>query len=71
MSNTIGMGPGTYQIPLSLFRNNRQRVCDELKAQQLVDEESFILLAGGKEISLYNTDVEYVFRQVSNQLSHR
>lgn len=64
MSKTIGMGPGTYQIPLTLFQNNRKRVCDELKNNQSIDVNSFILLQGGDTISFYNTDTEYVFRQV-------
>lgn len=66
MSKTIGMGPGTYQIPLKLFENNRKRVCDELKNTKSIEENTFILLQGGDSISFYNTDTEYVFRQVIN-----
>lgn len=62
---TIGMGPGTYAIPLSLFRDNRNRVCTELKRNPSVDASTFILLQGGDIIPFYDTDTDYVFRQVS------
>lgn len=64
---TIDMGPGTYAIPLSLFRDNRLRVCNSLKTaakSQHIDQNTFIILQGGDTINFYNTDVEYVFRQV-------
>lgn len=63
---TLDMGPGTLAVPLSLFRDNRLRVCAALKAIPNVgDDNTFILLQGGDSINLYNTDVEYNFRQVS------
>lgn len=63
---TIDMGPGTYALPLSLFRDNRLRVCNALKEiPNAGDNNTFILLQGGDAINLYNTDVEYLFRQVS------
>lgn len=63
---TIDMGPGTHAIPLSLFRENRLRVCKALQdIPNVGDDNTFILLQGGDSISLYNTDVEYNFRQVS------
>lgn len=63
--NTIDMGPGTHAIPLSLFRDNRLRVCNALKTiPNIGDDKTFILLQGGDSINLYNTDVEYIFRQV-------
>lgn len=63
---TLDMGPGTLAIPLSLFRDNRLRVCAALKAIPSVgDGNAYVLLQGGDAINLYNTDVEYNFRQVS------
>lgn len=62
---TINMGPGTHAIPLSLFRDNRNRVCAELKKNPKVNDSSFVLLQGGDCIPFYDTDTEYVFRQVS------
>lgn len=58
------MGPGTHAIPLSLFRDNRNRVCTELKKNSSVDERSFVLLEGGDTLGFYDTDTNYVFRQV-------
>lgn len=65
---TINMGPGTYSIPLTLFRDNRSRVCAAMKNENggsAVDEKSYILLQGGDSISFYDTDTEHVFRQVT------
>lgn len=61
---TIDMGPGTHAIPLSLFRDNRNRVCTELKANPSVDASTFVLLQGGDTVPFYDTDTDYVFRQV-------
>lgn len=64
---TISMGPGTHAIPVSLFRDNRLRVCDALKAlpSQVIDDNTFVLLQGGDAINWYNTDCEYAFKQVN------
>lgn len=62
---TIDMGPGTLAIPLSLFHDNRTRVCTELKKNPSVDASTFILLQGGDSIPFYDSDTEYVFRQVT------
>lgn len=63
---TLDMGPQTLAIPLSLFRDNRLRVCTAIKAiPNVCDDNAFVLLQGGDSINLYNTDVEYHFRQVS------
>ncbi|XP_031624855.1 xaa-Pro dipeptidase [Contarinia nasturtii] len=61
---TIDMGPGTHAVPLSLFRDNRLRVCNALKTiPNIGDDKTYILLQGGNSINFYNTDTEYVFRQ--------
>ncbi|KAJ2951462.1 hypothetical protein O0L34_g13614 [Tuta absoluta] len=59
MATTIAwsMGPGTYEVPLSLFENNRKRLASKLKSGQVV------VLQGGEDIHHYDTDVQYVFRQ--------
>lgn len=65
---TVDMGPGTHAIPMSLFRDNRLRVCNALrKIPNIGDENTFVLLQGGDAIPLYNTDVEYIFKQVRLQ----
>ncbi|CAH0400066.1 unnamed protein product [Chilo suppressalis] len=59
MAATWSMGPGTLEVPLSLFASNRRRLVEQLKSGQVV------VLQGGDDISLYDTDVQYVFRQES------
>lgn len=59
MAETWSMGPGTLEVPLSLFATNRQRLAEKLKPGQVV------VLQGGEDISHYDTDVSYLFRQVS------
>lgn len=61
MATSWSMGPGTLEVPLSLFAKNRSRLADKLKSGQVV------VLQGGEDISHYDTDIEYVFRQASNQ----
>lgn len=61
MASTWSMGPGTLEIPLSLFAKNRDRLAEKLKSGQVV------VLQGGDSISHYDTDVEYVFRQASSK----
>lgn len=59
MATAWSMGPGTLEVPLSLFEKNRKRLTSQLKNGQIV------ILQGGDAINHYDTDVEYVFRQVS------
>lgn len=59
MAGSWSMGPGTFEVPLSLFEKNRKRLASNLKSGQIV------VLQGGEDINHYDTDVQYVFRQVS------
>lgn len=59
MAASWSMGPGTLEVPLSLFAKNRKRLAEKLKPGQIV------VLQGGESINHYDTDVEYVFRQVT------
>lgn len=61
----LNMGPNTLSIPVTMFKDNRERVISELKKHNDVNDNAYVLLQGGDSINLYNTDVEYVFRQVS------
>lgn len=61
----LNMGPNTHPVPVSMFKDNRDRVIAELRKHSDVSDNSYVLLQGGDSINLYNTDVEYVFRQVS------
>lgn len=65
MATTWSMGPGTLEVPLSLFEKNRKRLASQLKNGQVV------LLQGGEAINHYDTDIEYVFRQVSASTSYQ
>lgn len=58
MATTWSMGPGTYKVPLSLFAKNRARLATKLQSGQVV------VLQGGEDVNHYDTDVQYVFRQV-------
>lgn len=66
------MGPHTLAVQLSMFRENRDRVADALLARSAGDvaANALILLQGGESIPLYNTDVEYVFRQEAFFMYH-
>ncbi|KAH8318825.1 hypothetical protein KR074_007311 [Drosophila pseudoananassae] len=63
------MGSG-HAVPMTLFRDNRQRSVQAI-LQRIAGGLKFdsgnllVLLEGGKDKSLYNTDVDYVFRQES------
>lgn len=59
------MGAHTHAVPMSLFRENRERVCAELRKVRTFEPRALIVLQGGDNISLYDTDVDYVFRQES------
>lgn len=60
------MGPQTHAIPMEMYRENRERVTKALKvAMPTIKEGSLVLLQGGQDKSLYDTDVDYVFRQVN------
>jgi len=58
------MGDHTLFVPNALFAENRRRLCQRLRENTNVPQNAFILLQGGESVNLYDTDVEYVFRQV-------
>lgn len=66
----LNMGPNTHSVPVTMFKENRERVMTELKKENDVTDNTYVLLQGGNSINLYNTDVEYTFRQVSFCLSY-
>uniref|UniRef100_A0A182V619 Peptidase M24 domain-containing protein n=1 Tax=Anopheles merus TaxID=30066 RepID=A0A182V619_ANOME len=59
------MGSHTHAISMTLYRDNRMKVVNELQRAHNfgVDSKPVILLQGGDNISHYDTDVDYVFRQ--------
>lgn len=60
------MGPDTLQIPMEMFQENRAKVCNALQSSAAA--KSAILLEGGQDISWYDTDVSYNFKQVCEML---
>lgn len=55
------MGPHTKGVPLELFLENRSRLVKQIQEK---NKDSLVLLQGGNEISFYDTDTSYLFRQV-------
>ncbi|KAK5650746.1 hypothetical protein RI129_001775 [Pyrocoelia pectoralis] len=58
----IGMGPNTLEIPRELYACNRERLIERLQVKD-VTKGSVVLLQGGQDIPIYNSDVTYPFRQ--------
>lgn len=65
----LQMGPDTYEVPLKLFSLNRARLSEALLKNEDVVPTAYVLLEGGTDISVYNTDVNYNFRQVSDPIN--
>ncbi|XP_067636716.1 xaa-Pro dipeptidase [Eurosta solidaginis] len=59
------MGPTTHTVLMSLFQKNRQKVATALREHRLVKPKSYVLLAGGDDVSFNDTDVNHPFRQES------
>lgn len=63
--STFQMGPQTYSVPMSLFRDNRSRVKAALCAERKFESRTFVLLEGGKDVPFNDTDIDFHFRQES------
>jgi len=64
----FSMGLDTLKVPVSLFAENRARICTKLKAVDNLPERSVILLQGGGDQGVCegdSSDVGPVFRQES------
>lgn len=57
----FSMGGGTLAVPMELFALNRRRLCERLR---LVAPRGVVLLQGGRDFDLHDTDVTFVFQQV-------
>jgi Xaa-Pro dipeptidase len=60
------MGAHTHPIPMTLYEANRSKVVDALKQEKRLASNAAVLLQGGDNVAHYDTDVDYVFRQVSH-----
>ena len=59
------MGDHTAEVPMELFKLNRQRLSQRLQEKKEIPKNSVVLLQGGSEAMRYCTDVEFApFRQV-------
>lgn len=63
-SSVFKLGPSCLAVPMSLFSDNRQRLCKRLREGGEVPEGSIVVLQGGGQESRYCSDTEIVFRQV-------
>ena len=59
------MGEHTHEIDSVLYTENRSRLVARLAADPKTPKGSVIVLEGGKQKNLYDTDVELLFRQES------
>lgn len=57
----LWMGQNTLDINLKLFALNRGRLAESLRSKNV--GKAVVILQGGSEIPLYNSDITYVFRQ--------
>jgi len=58
-------GGQTHKVPMELFKLNRQRLCEALRAHPTLPSDSFVFLQGGTSEMRYCSDHEPLFRQES------
>ena len=61
------MGNETLNVPMELFTENRQRLCERLRGKEDVKPGAVIVMEGGKQLQRYCTDTDIVFRQVTHR----
>lgn len=59
------MGQATLSISMELFAENRQRLCEQLRAKEDVKPGAVVVLQGGEQTQRYCTDTDVIFRQVN------
>lgn len=64
MESHFVRGEHTLKVPMSLFRENRERLVDRLRGNPGVPKTgAFVVLQGGSEIPFNDTDINWPFRQ--------
>ena len=58
-------GGQTLKVPMNLFQQNRQRLCEALQKHPTLPADSFVLLQGGQGEMRHSSDHEPLFRQES------
>uniref|UniRef100_A0A7S4Q6I9 Xaa-Pro dipeptidase n=1 Tax=Alexandrium monilatum TaxID=311494 RepID=A0A7S4Q6I9_9DINO len=59
-------GEGTLEVPMTMHRDNRAKLVAALRQRKEVPQDACILLEGGSEIPVYDTDTVWDFKQESN-----
>ncbi|KAL6265645.1 hypothetical protein P5V15_002437 [Pogonomyrmex californicus] len=54
----------TLKVPMSLFRDNRERLISRLRAKCESAMGTFVVLQGGVDVPFNDTDVNWPFRQI-------
>mmetsp|Transcript_128104 Transcript_128104/g.323417 ORF Transcript_128104/g.323417 Transcript_128104/m.323417 type:complete len:560 (-) Transcript_128104:111-1790(-) len=62
----FSMGEGTHRVPMTMHADNRARLCAALRARAEISAEAVVVLQGGEEKSVYDTDTNWSFKQESN-----
>ena len=65
-SPVFKMGDNCLSVPMSLFADNRRRLCERLKAREDVPSGAILILQGGEQKCQDSSDRELVFRQVGS-----
>lgn len=66
MESYYSRGDHTFKVPMSLFRENRERLLARLKKKtELTAAKTFVVLQGGVEVPFNDTDINWPFRQES------
>lgn len=66
MDSHYSRGDHTLKVPMSLFRENRDRLLARLKRKtEVTAAKTFVVLQGGVEIPFNDTDINWPFRQES------
>lgn len=63
------MGKDTLTVPMELFSENRQRLCERLRAREDVKLGALVVMQGGEQTQRYCTDTDIVFRQVRSSVA--
>lgn len=59
-------GEGTLQVPMTMHRDNREKLLAALRRRPEVPKAAVLILEGGLELPVYDTDTSFGFRQESN-----
>ncbi|XP_051787503.1 xaa-Pro dipeptidase [Erpetoichthys calabaricus] len=65
-SNSVyWMGKDSLVVSMTLFAENRRRLCERLRVNPNVPRKSVVVLQGGEQTQRYCTDTDNIFRQES------